>query len=104
MPPRWAICLDVDHPGPWWTKYLMEKATFTRASLSDVRVIMAIMCVLVEELLCQAVTMWFLVLECMLSLAHGRLCLCPIISGIKDLFGCMPNLAHNAKTFFATLA
>jgi hypothetical protein len=34
----------------------MEKPAFTRVNLSDVRVIMMIMCVLVEELLCQAVT------------------------------------------------
>jgi hypothetical protein len=34
----------------------MEKPAFTRVNLSDVRVIMMIMCVLVEKLLCQAVT------------------------------------------------
>jgi hypothetical protein len=33
----------------------MEKLVFTRANLSDVRVIMAIMCVLVGDLLCLAV-------------------------------------------------
>jgi hypothetical protein len=34
----------------------MEKSSFTRVNLSDVRVIMMIMCVPVVELLCQAVT------------------------------------------------
>jgi hypothetical protein len=33
----------------------MEKLTFTRVNLSNIRVIMVIMRVLVEELLCQAV-------------------------------------------------
>jgi hypothetical protein len=51
----------------------MEKPTFTGANLSNVRVIMVIMCVLVEELLCQAVTGWILVLKCLLSCARGRL-------------------------------
>jgi hypothetical protein len=37
------------------TGSFMEKPTITKANLSDVRVIMAIMLVLVEELLCQAV-------------------------------------------------
>jgi hypothetical protein len=36
-------------------------------SLSDVRVIMTIMRVLVEELICLVVTGWILVLECLLS-------------------------------------
>jgi hypothetical protein len=44
----------------------MEKPTFTRMNLSDVRVIMAIMRVLVEELLCKVVTGRILVLECIL--------------------------------------
>jgi hypothetical protein len=34
----------------------MKKLAFTRAKLSGFRVIMVIMCVLVLELLCQAVT------------------------------------------------
>jgi lipoprotein signal peptidase len=33
----------------------MEKLAFTMMNLFDVRVIVAIMCVLMEELLCQAV-------------------------------------------------
>jgi hypothetical protein len=42
----------------------MEKPAFTRANLSDIRVIMTIMRVLVEELLCQVVTGRIPVLEC----------------------------------------
>jgi hypothetical protein len=53
----------------------MEKSTFTRANLSDVRVIMEIMRVLVEEFLYQAVTGQNLVLEC--------LWLHPVISAIN---------------------
>jgi hypothetical protein len=54
-PPGWAICLGIDRLGRWWTGSLMEKPTFTGANLFDARVIMTIMCVLVEELLYQAV-------------------------------------------------
>jgi hypothetical protein len=61
----------------------MEKPAFTRANLSDVRVIMAIKRVLMVELLCQAVTGWIPVLECPLSGACGCLWLRPIMSGIK---------------------
>jgi hypothetical protein len=42
----------------------MEKPTFTGANLSDVRVIMTIMCVHVKELLYQAVMGWIPVLNC----------------------------------------
>jgi hypothetical protein len=44
---------------------------------------MVIMRVLVEELLCQAVTGRILVLKCSLSDAHGLLWLCPIVPGMK---------------------
>jgi hypothetical protein len=74
-PLGWAICLGVGHPGPWWIGSLMEKPAFTRANLSDVRVIMAILRVLMEELLCQVVTGWVLVLRC--------LWLCPVMPDIK---------------------
>jgi hypothetical protein len=47
------ICHGVDHPGTCETESYMEKLTFTRACLSNVRVIMAIMCVPLIELLCQ---------------------------------------------------
>jgi hypothetical protein len=52
----------------------MGKSTFTRARLSNVRVIMAIMCVLMMELLCQAVMGHISVLKYLLSGARGRLC------------------------------
>jgi hypothetical protein len=55
----------------------MEKSTFTRANLSDVRVIMEIMRVLMEEFLYQAVTGQNLVLEC--------LWLHPVISAINGV-------------------
>jgi hypothetical protein len=61
----------------------MEEPVFTDASLSDVRVIIAIMTVTVEELLCQAVMRQILVLEYLLFGARGRLWLCPVVPGIK---------------------
>jgi hypothetical protein len=50
------ICFGVDHLGPWWTGYSMENPTFIGVNLSDIKVIMTIMCVFVVELLCEAVT------------------------------------------------
>jgi hypothetical protein len=44
---------------------------------------MAIMHVPIEELLCQALTRWISVLECLLSGAYGRMWLRPIMLGIK---------------------
>jgi hypothetical protein len=61
----------------------MENPTFTWVSLSDVRVIMEIMRVLMEELLCQVVTGQAPVLECLLSSSRGRLWLRRVMSGIK---------------------
>jgi hypothetical protein len=46
-----AICLGVDRLGPWWTRSFMEKLVFNRVNLSDVRVVMMIMCVFMEGLL-----------------------------------------------------
>jgi hypothetical protein len=43
------IYFGVDHSDPWWTKSFMETPRFIRVSLSDVRVIMVIMHILVEE-------------------------------------------------------
>jgi hypothetical protein len=54
-----------------------------RGSLSDARAIMMIMRVLVEELLCQGVTGWIAVLECLLSGARRRLWPCPVVLGTK---------------------
>jgi hypothetical protein len=51
----------------------MEKPTFTRANLSNVRVIMMIMRVSLDELLCQGVTGHILVLKYLLSGACGSL-------------------------------
>jgi hypothetical protein len=61
----------------------MENPTFTWVSLSDVRVIMEIMHVLMEELLCQVVMGHAPVLECLLSSARGRLWLRRVMSDIK---------------------
>jgi hypothetical protein len=82
-PPGWTVYLGVDRPGPWWTRSFTEKPVFTRASLSGVRVIMAIMHVLLEELLSQVVTGRVLVLECLLSGARGCQMLHPVLSSIK---------------------
>jgi hypothetical protein len=81
--PGWAIFLGVGRTGPCWTRCPMEKPTFTRESISDVRMIMVIMRVLEEELLCQVAIGWIPVLECMLSSAHGRLWLRLVMPGIK---------------------
>jgi hypothetical protein len=50
-----TICLGVNRLGPWWIKSFTENPDFTWVSLSDIRVIMVITWVLVEELLCQTV-------------------------------------------------
>jgi hypothetical protein len=62
----------------------MEKSAFIRASLSNVKVIMAIMRVLVEELLYQMVTGQIPVLKYLLSGARERLWICPVLPGIKQ--------------------
>jgi hypothetical protein len=61
----------------------MEKPTFTMVNLSDVRVMMAIMCVPVVVLLCQAMMGWIPVLKYLLLGAHGHLWLRSIVPGIK---------------------
>jgi hypothetical protein len=53
------------------TESYMDKLTFTMAFLSDVRVIMVIMCVLLVELLYQAVMGWISALEYLLPGMHG---------------------------------
>jgi hypothetical protein len=45
----------------------MVNPAFIMVILSDVRVIMVIMCVLVVELICQEVTGWIPVLECLFA-------------------------------------
>jgi hypothetical protein len=83
--------------GPWWTRAFMVGAIW--ASLSDVRMIMTIMCVLLEELLCQAVMGRILVLECLLSVTRGCLCLRHVTLDIKwrcflrtQLQWCLPDI------------
>jgi hypothetical protein len=49
----------------------MGKTTFIRMNLSDVRMIMEIIHVLVEELLCQTMTEQIPVVESLLSGVHG---------------------------------
>jgi hypothetical protein len=73
--------------------------TFTRASLSDVRVIMVIMCVLVVELLCQAATERILILKYLLLGMHGYMWPCPVMLDIKchhfpriQLWWCLPGV------------
>jgi hypothetical protein len=53
--PGLNIWHGVDRPGICETKSYMEKLIFTRAYLSNVKVIMVIMCVPSIELLCQSV-------------------------------------------------
>jgi hypothetical protein len=61
----------------------MENSAFIGTSLSNVRVIMAIMHVLAVELLYQAVMGRVPILECMLPGTRGRLWLCLVLSGIE---------------------
>jgi hypothetical protein len=61
----------------------MEKAAIIGSSLSDVRVTMVIMHVLVVELLCQVVTGQILALECLLPGAHECMRLHLVLPGIK---------------------
>jgi hypothetical protein len=68
----------------------MDNSTFLGASLSDVKVIMTIMHILIVKLLCQMVMGWIPVLECPLPGTHGRLGLCLNLSSIK--------WPHNSRT------
>jgi hypothetical protein len=61
----------------------MENSAFIVASLSDIRVIMVIMRILMVELLYQVVMGCILVLECLLSGVHGYHRPCPVLSGMK---------------------
>jgi hypothetical protein len=61
----------------------MENPTFIGVSLSDVKVIMVIMRVLMEELPCQAVMGHIPILECLLSGTRGLLWLRLVLPGIK---------------------
>jgi hypothetical protein len=70
----------------------MEDLILIGVSLSDVKVIMAIMCVLMVELLCQAVTRWILVLECLFPGLHVCLQLCLVLSSFKQPPSCGSQL------------
>jgi hypothetical protein len=61
----------------------MGNPTLIGVSLSDVRVSMVIMRVLVVELLCQAGTEQIPVLQCLLPGPHGCLWLRLVLPGIK---------------------
>jgi hypothetical protein len=87
-PLGWTICLGVNRSGHWWIRPFMENPTFTRVSLSNVRMIIAIMSILVEEL-CQAATGRVLVLEFLLLGTRGRLQLHLVTSGVK--WRCFPR-------------
>jgi hypothetical protein len=65
-PPGLDIGHGVDRSGICETESYMEKLTFTRAYLSSIRVIMAIMCVPLVELLCQTMMRWTPALEYLL--------------------------------------
>jgi hypothetical protein len=59
----WVIFFGVDRLNHWRIRSLMEKPAFMRMNFYDVRVIMVIMRVIVEEILCQAVMEQISVLE-----------------------------------------
>jgi hypothetical protein len=61
----------------------MENSIFIEASLSDVRVTMVIMHVLMVELLCEMVMGRVSVLEYLLPGMRGRLCLRLVLPDIK---------------------
>jgi hypothetical protein len=54
-----------------------------QVSLSDIRVVMTFMHVLIGELVCQAMTGWISDLECLLPDARESQQLCLVLSGIK---------------------
>jgi hypothetical protein len=61
----------------------MGKPAHVGRSLSDVKVIMTNMCVLMVKLLYQAAVGWVLVLECLLPGVRGCLWLRPVMLDIK---------------------
>jgi hypothetical protein len=78
-----VIHIGVHRLGPRSTESCMENPASYRSILSDVRVIMAIMRVLVVDLPCQVVTGWVPALECLLLGACGHLPLHLVLCGIK---------------------
>jgi hypothetical protein len=75
---------------PGGPDFFMENPAFIGVILSNVRMIMTIMCVLVKELLCQAVMRHVSVLKCLLSGAREHLWLRHVMSGIK--WHCFPRI------------
>jgi hypothetical protein len=70
-----------------------------RASLSDVRVIIAVMCVLMVEMLCQVVMEQIPVLECLLPGTRGRMWSCLVLCDIKwHRYLRIPALGHLPDT------
>jgi hypothetical protein len=80
---RLAVRPFVSCPGPWWIRAFMGGLALIGVSLSDVRVIMMIMRVLMVKLLCQVVMGWVPVLECLLPDTRGCQRIHPFLSGIK---------------------
>jgi hypothetical protein len=62
-----VIHSGMDRLGPWQTISSMEKSAFIGVRLSNVRVIMVIMCVLMVELPCHAVKRRIPVLKCLFA-------------------------------------
>jgi hypothetical protein len=65
--PKPATCFGMESPGPWLAEPFMGTIASVRrrGDLPDVRVIMMIMRVLVEVLLCEWMTGWNPLLECL---------------------------------------
>jgi hypothetical protein len=84
-----VIRLGVDRLGPWWTGSFMDNPTFIAVRLSDVRVIMTIMHVLVVDLPGQAVMDGFKYSSACLPGARGCLQAGLVWSSIKWL--CYPK-------------
>jgi hypothetical protein len=77
------LCL-VHRPNAYKTKSYMEKPASTRVGLSDVRVIMVIMCVPLVESLCQEAIGWIPTLEYLLPGMHGGMWPCSVMPDNKN--------------------
>jgi hypothetical protein len=88
-PPGVDIWRGVDRPGTCEIESCMEKLAFTRACLSDVRVVMVIMRVPLVELLCQAVmgqipTLEYLPPDTCAAYGHALSCQVVNVVGSQD--------------------
>jgi hypothetical protein len=89
-PPFWGVRGSWDGLSTWGVE---GQPCPYRVSLSDVRVVIAIMCAFVVKLMCQAAMRRIPALKCLPPGACGCLWLCPILSGIKwPLFPRIPAL------------